>query len=102
MVYECWINGCAYKADHLYGGDVPLCVLHDQKVTHDILERGVVPLHCWTAKGTPIVLPTAVTLEFRAPSPARDDAVYPHECPRLARATSGGAHPKFDLLLGLE
>lgn len=101
-VYECWISGCSYKADRLYGGDVPLCVLHDCPQVHRILERGVEPMHCWAAGGTPIVLPTAAELNYRAPRPARDGAVYPHECPMLAEAKPGGAHPNFDLLAGLE
>jgi hypothetical protein len=102
VVYECWVCGCSYKADRLYCGDVPLCVLHDCPQTHAILERGVEPMHGWTSRGTPVVFPTAAALEYRAPRLARDDSVYPHECPRLAKAKPGGAHPKFDLLLGLE
>ena len=100
MAYQCWIRGCLYKADRLYGGDVPLCVLHDQPKVHRMLERGTEPVHCWS-NNTPIIMPSASPLEYRPPREAPPDARYPHECPLLQEATPGNVFPEFDLLVDL-
>ncbi len=96
-MYQCWVRGCVFKAGSLYGGDLPLCALHDVKQTHDIIEASHDPMHGWSATGTPIVIPCG-TLEYREPVLAKASAIFPHECPMLAKAKPGGACAWFDLM----
>ncbi len=96
---KCWVRLCPFKAEHWYGGDLPLCALHNVSQTHAIIEDGDEPMFCWMMNtNTPLVVPCG-TLEYRAPVEADDDAIFPHECPMLAQAaTSPTVHPAFNLM----
>jgi len=87
-------------AEAFYGGDLPLCGLHDVPKVHQMLESGREPMACWSACHRPIVIPCG-TLVYREPQVATEDQIYPVDDPRLLAVPDGNGgssiYPAFDL-----
>lgn len=81
----------------MFGGDLPLCVLHDVQQTHALIQAGQDPMAAWV-HDRPVVLPCG-PLQYRAPVEVAE-ALDPFEDPLLAEVPDGidsTIFPAYDL-----